>query len=349
MKKKTYHEEQKRKNLLLLRDVLSTLPSFCFDFFLGIENNTAPRTRLAYAYDLRIFFDYLLEGVLKNKTEETMTLKDLENIKPEILERYSEHLNYYRRFDKTKGVYIDHENDEKGKLRKLSAIRSMYRYFYKQRKIEKNPSELINLPKIHSKNIVRLEPEEVANILDIIESGKGLSPAQLKYHAKTRLRDLALITLLLGTGIRVSECVGLNISDIDFKLNGIKIVRKGGSESIVYFGSEVRDALIDYLDSRPNNDLNSPVFLSLQNNRLTTRSIQNLVKKYSSLVTNLKNISPHKLRSTYGTSLYRETGDIYLVADVLGHKDVNTTKKHYAQISDDIRRKAATAVKLRDN
>ena len=76
--------------------------------------------------------------------------------------------------------------------------------------------------------------------------------------------------------------------------------------------------------------------------------IPNLVKKYSKLVTNLKNITPHKLRSTYGTNLYRETGDIYLVADVLGHKDVNTTKKHYAALEDERRRTAAKYVRLRE-
>jgi integrase len=72
------------------------------------------------------------------------------------------------------------------------------------------------------------------------------------------------------------------------------------------------------------------------------------VKKYASNLTNIKKITPHKLRSTYGTSLYRETGDIYLVADVLGHKDVNTTKKHYAAIEDERRRSAANIVKLRE-
>lgn len=78
------------------------------------------------------------------------------------------------------------------------------------------------------------------------------------------------------------------------------------------------------------------------------RAVENLVKKYASVVTSLKKITPHKLRSTYGTTLYRETGDIYLVADVLGHKDVNTTRKHYAALEEDRRRQAAKAVTLRE-
>ncbi len=83
--------------------------------------------------------------------------------------------------------------------------------------------------------------------------------------------------------------------------------------------------------------------------RITTRSVERLVKKYSGLVTTVKKITPHKLRSTYGTSLYQETGDIYLVADALGHKDVNTTKKHYAAMDESRRRSAANVVKLREN
>ena len=87
----------------------------------------------------------------------------------------------------------------------------------------------------------------------------------------------------------------------------------------------------------------------MQSKRLTVRAVENLVKKYAAIVTPQKRISPHKLRSTYGTNLYRETGDIYLVADVLGHKDVNTTRKHYAAVSEDRRRLAAKVVKLRDD
>ena len=168
-----------------------------------------------------------------------------------------------------------------------------------------------------------MDVDEVAILLDEVESGENLTKNQQRYHDKTKTRDLALITLLLGTGIRVSECVGLNISDVDLKNNGIKIHRKGGNEAVVYFGEEVRDALLAYLEERKKviavEGHTDALFLSMQNKRISVRSVQILVKKYSQLVTNLKNITPHKLRSTYGTNLYNESGDIYLVADVLGH------------------------------
>jgi integrase/recombinase XerC len=156
---------------------------------------------------------------------------------------------------------------------------------------------------------------------------------------------------MLGTGIRVSECVGLDVNDVDFDNDRIKVVRKGGAESFVYFGDEVREALLSYLEERK--DLNpepgheNALFISSKNKRLCVRSVELLVKKYSQTVTTVNHITPHKLRSTYGTSLYQETQDIYLVADVLGHKDVNTTRKHYAELVDENRRKARNVVHLR--
>ncbi len=197
-----------------------------------------------------------------------------------------------------------------------------------------------------------MDVDEVAILLDQVEDGTNLTKKQLEFHKKTKIRDLAMMTLLLGTGIRVSECVGLDINDVDFKNDGILIRRKGGYEAVVYFGDEVRAALLDYLEERhhiiPEEGHEEALFLSLQNKRISVRSVEKLVKKYAEAMTTLKKITPHKLRSTYGTNLYRETGDIYLVADVLGHKDVNTTKKHYAALEDERRRQAAKVVKLRE-
>lgn len=220
--------------------------------------------------------------------------------------------------------------------------------------IKTNPPALIDIPKIHEKAIIRLDVDEVAMLLDYIEhAGDQLSGQRKAYYEKTKVRDLALITLLLGTGIRVSECVGLDVEDVDFKNDAIKVTRKGGNEMFVYFGEEVEKALLDYLEVRetitPVAGHEHALFYSIQRKRMGIQAVENLVKKYAKQITSTKKITPHKLRSTYGTSLYRETGDIYLVADVLGHKDVNTTRKHYAAIGDERRRKAASALRLREN
>ncbi|MCL2051899.1 MAG: tyrosine-type recombinase/integrase [Lachnospiraceae bacterium] len=346
--KVNYHEEQNKINILKMREILDTLPHFAKQFFRGVAEQTSSRTRLAYAYDIRVFFEYMQKNNSACKKQEIREypLEILDKIKREDIEEYLEYIAFYEK----EGREIT--NDERGKSRKLAALRSFYNFFYRNELITTNPASLVPMPKRHEKEIVRLDVDEVAILLDQVEDGTQLTKAQLRYHAKTKIRDIALLTLLLGTGIRVSECVGLNIIDVDFKNNGIKIIRKGGSEAIVYFGDEVYDALFDYLEKRHSIIAESghedALFLSLQNRRLTVRAVEKLVKKYSATVTSLKKITPHKLRSTYGTSLYRETGDIYLVADVLGHKDVNTTRKHYAALEDERRRKAASAVKLRE-
>lgn len=348
MENRNYHDEQNKQNVLKMRNVLHELPPFCKQFFRGIEDYTSTRTRLAYAYDIRLFFEFLHENnSICHKMEiSEYPLSLLDHIGREDIEEYLAYLSYYEKDGR------EFTNDERGKSRKLASLRSFYNYFFQGELIEKNPAALVPLPKLHEKAIIRLEPNEVAILLNQVEAGTKLSKKELTYHEKTKLRDIALLTLLLGTGIRVSECVGLNISDVDFDCNGIKIRRKGGYEAIIYFGDEVETALLDYLEQRnhviPLNGHEDALFLSLQNRRIAVRSVENLVKKYASRVTTLKKITPHKLRSTYGTTLYQETGDIYLVADVLGHKDVNTTKKHYAALEDERRRMAARKVRLRE-
>ena len=344
----TYSQKIDKENELKLRELLLKLPKFASEFFRGIESTTASRTRIAYAYDLIVFFNWLKEvnPSLANIDIHYIDISILDNLKAIDIEEYVSYIRYYVKNG------AEHGNKEKGIKRKLVALRTFYKYYYKKERIKNNPSVLVDTPKLHDKAIVRLEPEEVADLLDNIESGEGLTVTQNKYHEKTSVRDLAIVTLLLGTGIRVSECVGIDLNDIDFKTNGVKIHRKGGYETIVYFGDETEAALKHYLAEREKIEAadghKNAFFLSIQKKRISVRAVELLVKKYASLVTTMKKITPHKLRSTYGTSLYRETGDIYLVADVLGHKDVNTTKKHYAAIEEDRRRKAANIVKLRN-
>lgn len=345
---KNYHDEVNRNNIARLRELLDGLPSFCRSFFRGIENTTATRTRIAYAYDLGIFFDFLHQN---NPVFGKMEIKDfplslLDQVGREDIEEYMEYLSLYTRDG------VEYTNDERGKRRKMASLRTFFGYFFNNELIHDNPAVKVPMPKLHEKEIVRLDPNEVAVLLDQVEDGAKMTKSQLKFHEKTKVRDLALLTLLLGTGIRVSECVGLDINDVDFDNLAIKVRRKGGYEDVVYFGEEVESALLSYMEERkrmiPQEGHENAFFISLQNRRMAVRSVENLVKKYTSLVTTTKKITPHKLRSTYGTSLYQETGDIYLVADVLGHKDVNTTRKHYAAMKDENKRRASKSVRLRE-
>ena len=346
----TYREHTDTENILKLRQVLSTLPAFCKDYFRAIDSTTTTKTRISYAYDIRIFFQFLLDEnpAFKNYAMTDFSVAVLDQIKAVDLEEYMEYLKVYQNGDKTE------TNGERGLKRKISALRSFYAYYYKREMIHTNPTVLIDVPKIHDKSIIRLDTDEVALLLDYIEHcGDSLTGQKRVDYEKTKERDLAIVTLLLGTGIRVSECVGLDIEDVDFKNNGIKVTRKGGNEMVVYFGEEVEKALKRYLEIRegitPLAGHEHALFYSAQRKRMGVQAVENMVKKYSRQITTTKKITPHKLRSTYGTALYQETGDIYLVADVLGHKDVNTTKKHYAALDDARRRQAATAVRLRED
>ncbi len=345
-----YHEEIKMKNIEKLRKLQTNLPAFCGMYFRGISNINGTRTLIGYAYDLQIFFHYVCDYVFPERNYEVsaLPLSVLEELTKTNIEQYLEYLSLYRGEDGSV-----HTNDDRGKARKLSALKGLYNYFYESELIKNNPASIVHTPKIHEKEIIRLDPNEVAELLDVVEFGSAKeSKQQENFHKITKTRDLCLLTLLLGTGIRVSECVGLDLNDVDFDNDAIKVTRKGGNTTFVYFGDEVEDALREYIDKRkrqiPLTGHENALFLSIQNRRISVRAVENLVKKYASQVTALKKITPHKLRSTYGTELYRESGDIYLVASVLGHKDVNTTKKHYADIDENNKRRAARIVKLRN-
>ena len=348
MANKTYHQEEEIHNVLLMRSLLSEMPQYVSNYFRSIEYSKAPRTRLGYARDIKSFFEFLINTnpSLKGKEPKDISIDIINQLESEDIEEYMDYLKVYENGNQT------YTNAEPSLKRKLTALRGFMGYLYKNKQINANPASIVDTPKIREKAIVRMEANEVAQFLDNVEYGNKLSNHQQKYHEKNKIRDLALLTLMLGTGIRVSECVGLDINDVDFDYDRIKVVRKGGYEAYVYFGEEARDALLEYLEKRKEiitvEGHENALFLSSQRKRISVRSVENMVKKYAQITTPLKKITPHKLRSTYGTALYQQTSDIYLVADVLGHKDVNTTKKHYADIDEWQRMKAKDAVTLRE-
>ena len=210
---------------------------------------------------------------------------------------------------------------------------------------------MVELPKLkRDKNIIRMTNDEVVSLLNAIETGTAqMSDHQRKYCQKTQKRDLAILTLMLGTGIRVSECCGLDLNDLDLHSNSMIIVRKGGGQDVLYFDNHINQVLSDYIDNersliKPYEEHEKALFYSIQGKRISVDSVENLVKKYAKIMMPNKKITPHKLRSTYGTALYRETGDIRLVADVLGHENVNTTVNYYAAMEDEHKQQAAGAV-----
>ena len=345
MKNTNYYTKRNIQDIDKVAELLDELPYFCSDYFLGIETRTSCQTRLKYAYDLRIFFDYLCKRKFKAIPVTDLSIEEFKLVTHYDIEYFLSYLSHYR----FNGKHLS--CDERAKARKLSAVRALFKFFFNKGVLDRDDSAKVHTPKLHDKEIIRLDANEVSKLIDVAESGSALSKHAVGYHNKTRVRDTAILTLFLGTGIRISELVGLDNDSFDFKENSFVVTRKGGNRSILYFSNEVKYALQEYIAEKTNNPRipqgENAFFLSLQYKRINVRSVEILVKKYSKIVSPLKKITPHKLRSTYGTRLYNETGDIYIVADVLGHRDVNTTKKHYAAITQDNRRSVANAVKLR--
>lgn len=345
----SYFKIRKKDYTDKLRSLLKQLPPFTEYYFRAKESNTTALTRFGYACDLKVFFTFCVKELecFSGTILPDISLKQLEALTSRDIEQYLEYLSYYSdEQDKIR------ENNERAKARKLSSLRSFFKYYHKQGLLSSDPASLVDTPKLHEKAIIRLEANEVADLLDVTEDGSGLTEKQKKYHNKTSLRDSAILSLFLGTGIRISELVGIDVKDINFSDNSFLVTRKGGNQEKLAFSNEVAFVLKEYFEQRktiiPAEGHDNAFFLSLQKKRINVRSVENLVEKYARIAAPLKTITPHKLRSTYGTMLYQESGDIYLVADVLGHKDVNTTRKHYAAQSEERRRSATKYIQLRE-
>ncbi len=354
-----YRDQIDQQRILQIREICRDLPPACGDFLRHIALTTGTFTRLAYALDLRTFFLFLAKERVRfsAKPLTLMDNQDLAALTAQDLTAYSEYLSYYiRESDETDGAEFSRPlmNREISIKRKLSSIRSFYDYLFQAQRIPSNVTLLVPLPKIHEKPILRLDANEMQRLLHEAETGEGLTEHQKHYQAITATRDYAMLMLFLGTGIRVSECVGINLSDVNFEERAFLVTRKGGNQVVLYMPEDVSAAVNRYyaerlrIDAQPGSE--DALFLSMQKRRMTQRAVQNLVKKYAKIAAPLKSrISPHKLRSTFATNLYQETGDIYLVADVLGHSSVDTTRKHYADMTDARRRMAADHVHLSDD
>lgn len=343
--KNNYFLERDANNTKKIANYLQVLPEFALQYILELENYTTSLTRLNYAMDLTVFFDFICRYKFGISAQQ-INYSHMEKITSTDISSFLSYLSYYTFNNK------NYKNNEKGKARKLASIRSLFKWLYKKDYIKADVASKVDTPKIHEKEIVRLEVDEVAKLLNISETAESMTNSQKSFNKHTAERDTAMLSLFLSTGIRVSECVGLDLDDFDFDNNAFKITRKGGNQTVLYFSEETKSALLNWLKVREEKKLpeeETAMFISLQNKRIGVRAVEKLVKKYSKIIAPLKKISPHKLRSTFGTNLYRETHDIYIVADVLGHKDINTTKKHYAAVSEDLRKNVANIIKLRKN
>ena len=346
-KQQTYREKTDAHYNEKAEQIKEKLPRF-LDNYYNYISELAASSKHEYISDLYFFFDWIKADPKYND----YTLKDLPFEAFKEL-TYDDLMNYLKEYEPNKN------SKESSRSRKLASIKSVYKYFSTIKAIDTNPASLIaiKVPVKSEDEKIFLQPNEVANLLDCIDKGSGmekLGGRKEAWRKVNRTRDLAILTTLLGTGIRVSELVGLNTTDVDFENGALHIIRKGRKKGIVYMGDEVTAALTGYINNgrayyQPAED-EKALFLSLKHKRLAVRSVEDLLKKYVEAAIPYRadeKISPHKMRSTFATSLYNDTGDIKLVADAIGHTNISTTQRYYAATNPEIKRSAFTRVQLR--
>ena len=343
---KTYHEQKYIDYTLRLREILKTLPSFAKDYFRAIEPTTSAKTRISYAYDIRVFFRFLMENnpVYKNYTINQFTLADIENLEPVDIEEYQEYLKVYKNDEKQV------TNTEKGLARKMSALRSFYGYYFKRQAISKNPTLLVDMPKLHEKAIIRLDADEVVRLLDYVDHGGDHLTGQKKaYFEKTRNRDLAILTLLLGTGIRVSECVGLDINDVDFENNRLSIsktyYRSGGEDIITTPKTEqsVRTIELPEFLTKEIKDYTDRVYGMEDDDRLFPIVAEAVQRKFRRHIekAGVKKIRVHALRHSHCAYLIHQGVAPLVIKERLGHTDIKITLNTYGHLYPNQQRQVA--------
>lgn len=293
--------------------IIKDFPDFIQRYFDHIDDkNYSKRTKLEYSYDIRKFLNYF---------DEVKSPADLDALTIDDLRKYIRTLN---------------DNSPSYKARQIKVLKSLWTFLYKEEIITTMTASKLETPKINEHEIKTLDYEQVDRLLEEVS----------KKEDNISIRDKAIVTLFLGTGIRVSEMCGIDMNDIDFKNATILVHRKGGDTKSVRFGQEVEDALKEYIEiSRPvlNKENLPALFIGKKFNRMTPRGMEKMLDKYKNQAGINVKITPHTLRRTFGTTVYNETGDIYLTATALNHANIDITRKYYAKQSDDKLREISKA------
>lgn len=337
-----YHKYIESKYANKLDILLEELPLFCEDFFKVRGEGMLASSMVKYAGDYRMFFEWVLNNIPQIEAEKIgdIDLKDLIWIKETDVGEFLRHIRYHSVQDSEGN---DKECAKSTVERKSVSISALFRFLHETRQIDYNPTVAIHHRKIApNNNIIYLDYEEQIALINCVNKGTGLPKEQVRFWKRNRERDMAIVMIFLDTGIRVSELVGIDLRDLDFKKHCIHVTRKGDKKDWVVFGDFAESVIKEYLAVREQiykpHEKETALFLSSRHQRIGVRNVETLIEKYANIAIPNKYgyITPHKLRSTFATSLIQETGDIYLVAQNMGHSSLNTTKI-YAQATDKYR------------
>ena len=339
-KKNTYKSEKEKELKRKLDEELKTMPDFVREYMVAKSISRSPSTLYAYFIDMRVFLSFIKERDHLQMSLADMGLDILGRVKPRDILEYRD--------------YLSNTNSLVGIKRKFSSLSAVYTYFCKTGALSSNPVRAVDMPKISQKRVEVLKDNEIERIFDAIETGSSLSEnARKRFHESTKYRDMAIVALLLSSGVRLSELVGLDIRDIDFDhpeedssgnvIYEAYVSRKGGNEDRIYHMETNRKEML-----KGKTDEDEPaLFLSLRGNRLSEGSVEALIKKHAMTAVPTKNVHPHMFRKTRGTRIYNETNDLKLTAAILGDKSVEVVSIHYVAGNEQNRKDAANIGKLR--
>ncbi len=272
------------------------------------ERNVSPHTLRNYMSDLQQFHDFLAPAD-EDGNRRHIDIQQVDNI---TIREYLATL-YEKKKKKTSIA------------RKLATLRTFFKFLCREEVLKLNPARLVTSPRLDKKLPVTLSVDDVIRFIESPDTDTPLGR-----------RDRAILELLYGTGVRVSELCGLNVDDIDFKNQSIRVRGKGRKERIVPYGGKAQEAMEAYLGvrgqflSEADEDSREPqvMFLNYQGTRISTRSVGRLIDKYVAIVADMRNISPHALRHSFATHLLNAGADLRSIQELLGHARLSTTQKY---------------------
>jgi integrase/recombinase XerC len=303
-----------------------------FAAYLRFERNASPETIDDYTGDIKLF-----ERFLTPPGEPTLPLHQVDHI---VIREFVSWL-------------FDHNLQKPTVARKLAALRTFFKFCVREKYALQNPARLVSTPKL-PKRVPRVQTaEEISQFLDGLPGGRAAIPNPAatrkqkgKPNATRRMqekliprRDRAIFELLYASGLRISELVGLNISNVDKAGQMVRVLGKGRKERVVPYGSKAQEALAAYWPLRQEM-LEHPratpdpeaVFLNFRGGRIRDRSVRYLLKKYCKLANNNWDLHPHSLRHAFATHLLNDGADLRAIQELLGHVSLSTTQR-YTQAS----------------
>jgi len=280
-----------------------------FIHYLSVEKNASPHTCRCYQRDLEGFEDFLKNSGMYLTSSGEVEMAKVDRI---AIRKY---------------LSILHRRNKKSSIaRKISTLRSFFRYLNREQIIPSNPAKSVSTPKVEKTLPTTLTVDEAFRLMESPKSfSEKSSPSGFK---NKRFRDRAILELLYSSGLRVSELVGLNTNQIELDLGIVKVMGKGRKERIVPVGVKAIEVLKAYLEERGMLKGDEPIFVNSLGGRLTARSVGRLIKKYSRHSGIFRKVSPHSLRHTFATHLLDAGADIREIQEMLGHSSLSTTQRY---------------------